>query len=277
MTHGEPRHRSRFPSNVGRRSLAATLLVALSLASPSSIAASASERVPDLGHGTVSAPTTTGSGEIAAQSSTTFGVGDVFVAVSDGKVQWRLPDGTLNATLDTGFTGFTTGMTFDKLGRLYVTGFSVQQVARFDTAGNLLGTFGSGYNSAPESILFNAAGEAYVGQAQGSRDVLHFDASGQLLATYDVPTEGVGSDWIDLSADQCTLLYTSEGSKILRFDVCQNTPLPVFATGLQQAFALRVRPGGGVLVADRGQIRLLDPAGGPSGCTTPRARTAGSP
>ncbi len=39
-----------------------------------------------------------------------FEVGDVFVAVSGGKVQWRLPDGTLNKILDTGAGGFTTGM-----------------------------------------------------------------------------------------------------------------------------------------------------------------------
>ena len=241
--------------------LAVSPLLVLALALPAPVAGG--DPVPAQGGGDGASSTSApGAAEVVTQTSTTFAVGDVFVAVSNGKVQWRLPDGTLNATLDTGFTGYTTGMAFDKLGRLYVTGFSSQQVARFDAAGNLLGTFGSGYNSAPESILFNAAGEAYVGQAQGSHDVLHFDAAGQLLASYDVPIQQVGSDWIDLSADQCTLLYTSEGSSILRYDVCQNTPLPSFTTGLQQAFALRIRPGGGVLVADRGQIRQLDPAGG---------------
>lgn len=39
-----------------------------------------------------------------------FQPGDVFVAVSGGKVQWRLRDGTLNKILDTGAGGFTTGI-----------------------------------------------------------------------------------------------------------------------------------------------------------------------
>jgi len=61
---------------------------------------------------------------VATQSSTSFGIGDVFVAVGNGQVQWRLPDGTLNATLDTGLGGYTTGMAFDKVpGDLYVTNF----------------------------------------------------------------------------------------------------------------------------------------------------------
>jgi hypothetical protein len=52
-----------------------------------------------------------------------FTIGDVFVAVGSGRVQWRRPDGTLVATLDTTRGGFTTGMSFDSSGRLYVTDF----------------------------------------------------------------------------------------------------------------------------------------------------------
>lgn len=58
--------------------------------------------------------------EVTQQVHATFERGDVFVAVSNGKVQWRLPDGTLNATLDTGEGGFTTGMAFDDRGHLFL-------------------------------------------------------------------------------------------------------------------------------------------------------------
>jgi len=195
---------------------------------------------------------------VAAQSPT-FAIGDVFVAVGGGKVQWRKPDGTLQVTLDTGLGGHTTGMAFDKAGNLYVTGFSAGAITRFDNEGTRLGTFGSGYNCSPESIAFDAGEFMYVGQADCTRDILRFDAGGQLVDSFDVPVEVRGSDWIDLAIDQCTMYYTSEGTQIKRFNVCTNTALPNLATGLTEAFALRIIPGGqGVLVADKTTIVLID-------------------
>lgn len=222
--------------------LATTLQAGLFAAPPIALAG---DPLPVASGSTTAAPTTPGEAQVAAQSSTAFGIGDVFVAVGNGLVQWRLPDGTLNATLDTGLGGFTTGMAFDKTpGNLYVTNFSAGAVTRFDTSGNRLGTFGTGYNANPESILFDAAGDAYVGQAGGTADLLQFDGGGQLQATYDVPIERRGSDWIDLAIDQCTMYYTSEGTSIKRFDVCANAALPDLTSGLTEAFALRILPGG---------------------------------
>ncbi len=60
----------------------------------------------------------------ATHVSPRFATGDVFIGVGNGQIQWRHPDGTLNATLDTGLGGFTTGMAFDKLGNLYSTAFT---------------------------------------------------------------------------------------------------------------------------------------------------------
>lgn len=201
------------------------LLVTLALLAPTPIAAA--DPLPVQGPaGPATNPTTRDVPQVEAKASTTFGTGDVFVAVGDGKVQWRLPDGTLNATLDTGLGGLTTGMAFDKEpGNLYVTYFSAGAITRFGKNVTRLGPFGSGYNASPESIVFDAAGDALVGQASGSRDVLRFDGGGLPRATYDVPTGPIGSDWIDLSVDQCTLLYTSEGTSIRRFNVCTNTPM----------------------------------------------------
>ena len=200
--------------------------------------------------------------------ATTFQVGDVFVATDQGgTVQWREPNGTLHATLTTLSSTFTTGMAFDSSDNLYVTGFDGNQVSVLDNTGVLQGAFGSGYNSNPESILFDAAGNAYVGQALGTADILKFDSSGNPLASFNVATSVLGSDWIDLAADQCTMFYTSEGTDVKRFDVCTNTQLADFAppgTLHGRAFALRLlhpAQGGGLLVADSLDIHRLDGSG----------------
>ena len=207
-------------------------------------------------------------GSSRASHATTYQVGDVFVATDlGGTVQWREPDGTLHATLATLPSAVTTGMAFDTSGNLYVTGFDGNQVSVLNTMGVLTGPFGSGYNANPESILFDAAGNAYVGQADGTRDILKFDSAGNPLASYDVATSNRGSDWIDLAADQCTMLYTSEGTEVKRFDVCTNTQLPDFAppgTLHGPAYALRQllpAQGGGLLVADTQDIHRLDGGG----------------
>lgn len=206
-----------------------------------------------------------------ATHATTYQVGDVFVATSNSTVQWRHADGTLHSILTTLPSVSTTGMAFEEFGaqELYVTGFDGNVVSKFNDLGVLQGGFGSGYSTNPESILFDANGNAYVGQADGTRDILKFDLAGNLLASYDVATTRRGSDWIDLGADQCTMYYTSEGSEVKRFDVCTNTQLSDFApTGTlhQPAFALRLLVAGqvgagGLLVADSQDIHRLNSSG----------------
>jgi hypothetical protein len=194
-----------------------------------------------------------------------FVSGDVFVSIGDGLVQERSPSGALVRTLDTGKgTGiFTTGLALDAAGRLYVTDFNANDVTKILSDGSVAGSFGSGYNSDPESIVLDSAGNAYVGQADGTRDVLKFSPTGALLANYDAAVEDRGTDWIDLAPDQCTLYYTSEGTSVKRFNVCTNTQLTDFETGLpgSAAFAIKLLPGGGALVADTSSIVRLDATG----------------
>ncbi len=189
--------------------------------------------------------------------------GDVFAAVGNGEVEWRAGDGTRKGTLSVGRSGQLTGMAFGPDGNLYVTNFDESLVHRLDLSGGSVPDFGSGYDAAPESIVFDADGNAYVGQAEGAADVLRFDRSGRLLRRYDVRIEERGSDWIDLAGDQCTLVYTSEGSSIFRHDVCEDRRLTPFATGLPgtSAYALRLLPDGGLLVADNERILRLDGSG----------------
>ncbi|MEW5988265.1 MAG: VWA domain-containing protein, partial [Chloroflexota bacterium] len=190
-----------------------------------------------------------------------FARGDLLAAVSNGRINWYDAQGNLVKTLDTGFSGETTGMAFDSAGNLYVTNFDADTVSRFDNQGNLLGTFGGPYGESPESIVLDAEDRFYVGHADGDGDIRQFDQNGVPLAQFDVDTEDRGSDWIELADDQCTMFYTSEGQSIKRFDICANRQLPDFASGLNQTFALRILPDGGVIVANRQDVRHLSAAG----------------
>jgi len=74
-----------------------------------------------------------------------------------------------------------------------------------------------------------------------------------------------GTDWVELSKDQSTIFYTSEGSTIRRFDTATSTQLPDFSTALNESFALRLLPpgdgSGGLLVANFADVKRLDASG----------------
>ncbi len=207
----------------------------------------------------------------AQASGVPYNKGDVFAAVGNGFIKHFSSTGTLLDTLDT-TTGSleNAGMAFDLTGNLYATQFEANVVSKFDNAGNLSGPFGSGFaGNHPESIVRDAAGHFYVGQADGTHQVLKFDASGGSLGSFSPATEMRGTDWIDLAADQCTLFYTSEGKLIKRFNVCTNTQLADFATlpiggsaaTGTAAYALRIRPNQEVMVAASQQVFRLDSTG----------------
>lgn len=191
-----------------------------------------------------------------------FTTGDIFASIGEGRVAWYRPDGTLVQILNNGLGGVTGGSSFDSAGNLFVTDTGVSSVSRFDTNGNLLGTFGSGYNANPESIVFNGAGDAFVGQLNVTRQILEFDAGGNLLQSFSPAVQNQGTNWLDISSDQHTLYYTSAGNTIKRFDTATNSQLADFATGLPgEAYALRILADGSVLVADSQSVLHLDSAG----------------
>ncbi len=205
-----------------------------------------------------------------AAHAVAFQTGDVFAATGGGNVQhWRPGTGLLATYNNGGSTspGWTTGMAFDSSNNLYLTNFSDRTISRFDSNGTLtdavFATSPTGADS-PESIVFDSAGNFYVGHADGNGDVALYNSSGTLLNTFNVfvDTGERGSDWIDLAADQQTIYYTSEDYEIRRYDVSTGTQLTDFAVLADSpAFALRILGDGGVLVADSVNIKRTDSSG----------------
>jgi sugar lactone lactonase YvrE len=197
-----------------------------------------------------------------------FLTGDVLAGGSfggQGKVYQIRPGVGLVDTLLTTFTGSEeTGMAFQS-GNLLVTNWTNSNITKFNNTGAVIAPnpfVSNDAGSHNESIVFDGSGNMYIGQADGTRDVIKRDAAGNFLARYDVATQGRGSDWIDLAADQHTLYYTSEGTSIFRYDVASNTQLPNFADiPGGTCYALRLLPTGGLLVAHASDIKRLDGAG----------------
>jgi len=206
-------------------------------------------------------------GFIGEAQAVLYQAGDVFAGGSFGGLgnvyQFR-PGSGLIATYTTSFTAEETGMAFDSSGNLYVTNFGSSNITKFDNSGNIILPNPFVTNDASshnESIIFNKLGQMYIGQADGTRDIIKRDSAGNFLARFDVATGPRGSDWIDLAADQNTIFYTSEGDLIRRFDVSTNTQLTDFANVGGQSFALRLLGDGGLLVANRNTILRLDSLG----------------
>jgi hypothetical protein len=117
--------------------------------------------------------------------------------------------------------------------------------------------------------VVNPAGNVvYAGQAELSNQLYAMDTNGTVLATYTLIRDLWAIDWIDLNPkNQCQIYYTSEGTLVKRFDVCTNTQLSDFASGLPLStrnvgcFDLRIRSNGEVLVACDQQIVRLSSAG----------------
>lgn len=181
----------------------------------------------------------------AAASAAPYVVGQVFASIGSGLVNVYNPNGTLVQTLNTGVGGFTTGSTFDSTGKFYVTAFSNGSVAQFDGNGALVtATWASGLASG-ESIVFDAAGNAFIGQA-GAAQIRRVNSAGATTGTF-VTLQN--TDWIDLAADQVTLLYSDEGSTIRQLNTTTLVDT-VFTTGAYGSlYAKRYLANGDVIAA----------------------------
>jgi uncharacterized protein (TIGR03437 family) len=199
----------------------------------------------------------------------TFTAGDIFVSMADGTIQWRRSDWSLVKVLPGSSNGQAKGMAFDSAGSLYAThwygtAYSGNNLEKFDSNGNSLGIFGSGYNCNPSSVVFDSEGNAYVGQADCTGQILKLSAAGIPLAQFNPTLENRGTYDVVLDPNQCTMYYTSEGPDVKRFNVCANTQMANFNTAPLPdpvGAAMVLLPGGGMLVANSSVITRLDASG----------------
>jgi hypothetical protein len=200
-----------------------------------------------------------------------WSTGDVFVGVGKGTYKVYTNAGVFRHDLVGTGGGLTTGGAFQSTGDLYATFFTLSQIQVFDRDPphgqvRVINTAAHG-GAGVESLAFDASGDLYAGHARGDRDIKKYTATGTFLATFDCATGPVGSDWIDLLIDQRTIVYSSRGRDIRRFDVVSNSQLANLTTlpGAGQANALRVLPpfdlSRGLIVADGTNCKRLDSTG----------------
>ena len=184
---------------------------------------------------------------------------------SGGSISHYNASGTLVDSLSTGVTYQVTGMCFNSVGDLYATNFSNFSATRFDDSGHILqNPWVSIFTGRFESCVVDRFGNVYLSRVDsvGGNQLTKYDPSGALLGTWTPAGENRGIDWVDLSGDQCTMLYTSEGGTVKAFNVCTGTQLADFATGLGgPCYQLRIRPNGEVLVACAFKIVRLSTTG----------------
>lgn len=206
--------------------------------------------------------------------------GDVFVATDFSNYLVFDANGTLKDSVPAAGQPLMGGCAFDAGGNLWGTGVWTNTVFEWAAAPphallrsyTTNGAMGAG-DTNNLTIQHDRSGDLWVGHAGGDADLHEYDPIGVLFRELDLPVESGGVTYFDLAADQCTLYYTSEGTSILRYNVCTRTPLPPFVTGLppldNTAYAVRLlspRDGsGGVLLAAYTNILHFDAAGNLTG------------
>jgi RHS repeat-associated protein len=211
---------------------------------------------------------------VARASSTAWASGDVFAGDNSGNYQVFANDGTVKETVSTG-QGSTpsAGCALDSSGNLWGTTFSANKIVEISGVDphpvlkTIDVTAGDPSAAHPESLSFDGSGNFYVGVADGDHQIQKYSSSGTFITTYSVASDQRGSDWTEISSDDRTLFYTSEGTRVLRYDTATNTQLADYATGLpgSAAFANRLLPpgdgSGGMLVADSQDVVRLNSSG----------------
>lgn len=133
------------------------------------------------------------------------------------------------------------------------------KITRLLPDGDVVGTpTNYGLEPSPARLTMNAAGTLYVAGDSGDW-ILEVAPSGVLERAFDVLSAPHG---VDLATDQCTLYYVVSPG-VAKINVCAGTPpvviRPALPSGVPQA--LRLLPGGDILVADTDAVVRLDPSG----------------
>jgi hypothetical protein len=201
-----------------------------------------------------------------------FSTGNVLASVGANRVNVYDPTGRLLQSLSTNSaTVQEKGLCFDSSGHLYVANFDGHSVSQFDAHGQLLHAQWAGPFTTeprdPESCAVDRHDHVFVGlvhsrEDQQAGELREYNPDGTLLHLFHPRLGERGIDWIDLAADGCTVLYSSESGSIQRFNICTGTQGADLAQGLQgPCYALRQRPNGELMVACYTLIYRLDGQG----------------
>lgn len=170
----------------------------------------------------------------------------------------------------------STGMCRGIDGRIYATRFSPESgnagLARMSRHGAVSAReFGGNFSPAAEfhaeSCVVDGSGRVLVGHATdasvgGAARIARLLPNGELDRYFTVPIGPRGSDWIELDPNGCTLYYTSEGSRVLRYDLCTDGPMSDLVEGLgAPCFAVRRRANAELIVACRHAVHRISAAG----------------
>jgi hypothetical protein len=163
---------------------------------------------------------------------------------------------------------------------MYATDFGTSTILVFDNTGAMIGTCaptGAGGPAVESVEAVQGTGGVAPGIIAGGPDFRTVSGSADIetgplpcgsgaTLTQHPATGGSGTggtDWVDLSADKCTVLYTGEGSEIRSANICTDTQNADFiATGsLIHAYALKILPDASVVVADTSRVAHISSGG----------------
>ena len=209
---------------------------------------------------------------VAQTTHIRYQTGDVFAGVGAGRINHHKNDGTLLEVLDTtSNSSEQTGMCFDAYGFLRATDFTAGKMTQFDNQGQIL-VHPWGRSSTPTRKLCGRRGRQHLHRRSRRHPHSHpqVHARGRVLRHLHAGRGPARHHWIDLAADQCTMLYTSESDRIMRYNVCTNTQINGVNTPLVAnldgpagiCYAMRIRPNTGeIMVTCKNNSYRLNCAG----------------
>ena len=223
---------------------------------------------------------------IPLYGSSTWELGDMFVGIGNGQFQVRSNAGTLKETVTAGNSGDTAGCALDASLNVFLVNTTLNRIIKreLDPPHGIDQTITA--DPDPQSIVFASNGDFYVGHIGGlirRYTVNQNNGNASKAESTVVPVDSVDSFWLDIAADQRTIFYTSGGRTIRNVTVDINPSTNAATFGIPGTFttlpppnsnaarALRLQPPGagagngaiigGLIVADKGNIKRLDASG----------------
>ena len=145
-------------------------------------------------------------------------IGDVFIAVGNGQYKVYGSNGTFKETISDGLGGITRSCAIDSTYHLLTTNYTNTKVVRraMGYPHGSIGTFaGNGIALNSDSIVFDGAGNFYVGNAGGNHATVKYSPNGTIAATYPIAGDQGNKD-----ACGTEITVSPELRHKLRFDTC---------------------------------------------------------